>query len=183
METTHSGKAVHPSITELLKWFDCDHLPKRLKAVADPIKEIALDMVELLAPEGGAELTVGLRKLLEAKDCLVRAALKKQRVFEAEQIVEELARVERARQGKTVPEDLKYSATSRCCCGAGLAFVMDMNIHGHWDCSAILLGVASSGAKHTAQMPFAYYNIKCEGQPSANGATTRPTTQEDQTDA
>jgi hypothetical protein len=48
-----------------------------------------------------------------------------------------------------------------------------------WDCSAILLGDAiASGepgaVKHTSQLPFIFYEIKSEHQPSANGATTRP---------
>jgi len=40
--------------------------------VSKPFCLLALDMVEKLE---GPELTAGLRKLLEAKDCFVRAAL------------------------------------------------------------------------------------------------------------
>jgi hypothetical protein len=52
-------------------------------------------------------------------------------------------------------------------------------IHGYWDCSAILTGeaipVGQPGAvKHEARLPFAFYEIKSENQPSARGATTRP---------
>lgn len=51
-----------------------------------------------------------------------------------------------------------------------------------WDCSAILLGTAiPSGApgavKHEARLPFAFYEIKSENQPSAGGVTTRPSEQ------
>lgn len=78
---------------------------------------------------------------------------------------------------------LVYSAWSRCPCGAGLAYdpcfedensVFKGPLSGCWDCSAILLGIADKGVTHTAQLPFAFYEISSEGQPSANGATTRP---------
>lgn len=71
-------------------------------------------------------------------------------------------------------EELKYAAHSRCHCGAGLAYPKDMGIHGWWDCSAILTGTADDTVKHEARLPFAFYEIKSEDQPSANGATTRP---------
>ena len=77
--------------------------------------------------------------------------------------------------------DLTYSATSRCPCGAGLAHVndarkLDMNF---WDCSAILKGEAipsgeEGSVQHTGQMPFNFYEVKTENQPSAGGSTTRP---------
>jgi hypothetical protein len=46
--------------------------------------------------------------------------------------------------------------------------------NGYWDCSAILLGTADPNVKHEARLPFAFYEIKGEGQPSVKGATTRP---------
>jgi hypothetical protein len=75
------------------------------------------------------------------------------------------------------PEDLVYAATSRCPCGAGLAYVPDGETV--WDCSAILLGEAipsgqPGSVQHTGQLPFAFYEVKSEQQPSAQGATTRP---------
>jgi hypothetical protein len=57
----------------MIRWFDASHLPEDLAAVSDPIGDLARDMDAKL-PEC-AEKTAGLRKLLEAKDCLVRAAL------------------------------------------------------------------------------------------------------------
>lgn len=57
----------------ILKHFKFDHLPLHLQAVSKPICELAEKIAEEL-PES-AEKTVGLRKLLEAKDCFVRAAL------------------------------------------------------------------------------------------------------------
>jgi len=57
----------------MIKWFEFGHLPADLQAVSGPIRELALMMNEQL-PEG-AEKTAGLRKLLEAKDCFVRAQI------------------------------------------------------------------------------------------------------------
>lgn len=67
-------KELHPNVTALLAFFVYDHLPLRLQDISRPFSEIANAMaIEL----DGPELTVGLRKLLEAKDCMVRAALPK----------------------------------------------------------------------------------------------------------
>lgn len=58
---------------ELLKYFAYAHLPEQLRAISEPCCALALRMCEAL-PDS-RELTVGLRKLLEAKDCFVRARL------------------------------------------------------------------------------------------------------------
>jgi predicted RNA polymerase sigma factor len=63
----------HPAVVSIMRWFEHGHLPARLAAVAAPCADLATQMVEVL-PDG-PELTAGLRKLLEAKDCLVRAEL------------------------------------------------------------------------------------------------------------
>jgi hypothetical protein len=55
----------------VLKYFAHAHLPPHLAAVSRPIGELAVTMDNYL-PDG-AEKSAGLRKLLEAKDCLVRA--------------------------------------------------------------------------------------------------------------
>jgi hypothetical protein len=76
--------------------------------------------------------------------------------------------------------ELVYAATSRCPCGAGLAYAKDSDpFKGYWDCSAILLETAipsgeEGSVQHTAQLPFIFYEIKSEEHPSAAGATTRP---------
>ena len=64
---------LHPATAALLRFFAYDHLPEHLQTVSAPFAELAHRMVETLP--GGAELTTGLRKLLEAKDCAVRSAL------------------------------------------------------------------------------------------------------------
>jgi hypothetical protein len=60
-----------PSTT--IKWFKYDHLPAKLQEVSKPLAELARLMEETL-PDG-AEKSAGMRKLLEAKDCFVRAKL------------------------------------------------------------------------------------------------------------
>ncbi len=57
----------------ILRYFEYKHLPPKLQVVSEPIGELARHM-DLALPEG-PEKSAGLRKLLEAKDCLVRAAL------------------------------------------------------------------------------------------------------------
>ncbi|MEV7394358.1 hypothetical protein [Streptomyces sp. NPDC091215] len=67
----------HPSTTHLLRYFEWGHLPERLQGFSAPFAELANEIVEHL-PDG-PELTAGLRKLLEAKDCIVRAAVDQMR--------------------------------------------------------------------------------------------------------
>lgn len=76
-------------------------------------------------------------------------------------------------QGNFEEAELVFAAKNRCQCGAGLAHPNGIGIHGSWHCSAILLGKADVEVKHTEGYPFSFYNIKSEGQPSAEGATTR----------
>jgi hypothetical protein len=69
----HRNVAPHPATTALLRFFEYEHLPPHLSGVSRPFHELAHRLVD----QGldGPELTVCLRKLLEAKDCAVRAAL------------------------------------------------------------------------------------------------------------
>lgn len=59
--------------TPILKYFKFSHLPPELRAVSELCADLALRMDAEL-PDC-AEKSAGLRKLLEAKDCFVRAAL------------------------------------------------------------------------------------------------------------
>ena len=62
----------------VLVYFEYSHLPEDLQRISKPIGELAYQMAdELQNSTDGAEVTVGLRKLLEAKDAFVRAALKR----------------------------------------------------------------------------------------------------------
>ena len=57
---------------QILQYFESDHLPDALATVSEQCGELARKMAQTL---DGPELDTGLRKLLEAKDCFVRAAL------------------------------------------------------------------------------------------------------------
>ena len=57
----------------LMRWFEYSHLPPQMQQISKPICELAQQMDAIL--EEGPEKTAGLRKLLEAKDCLVRAQI------------------------------------------------------------------------------------------------------------
>lgn len=77
--------------------------------------------------------------------------------------------------------DLIYAAYVRCKCGAGMAYPRGCGPCHYWDCSDILAGRAVESGKpgavlHEAKLPFVFYEIKSENQPSANGATTRKKT-------
>jgi hypothetical protein len=63
---------MHPATEAILKFFAYEHLPAKLQEISRPFCDLASQVaVELDGPEA----TVCLRKLLEAKDCAVRAAL------------------------------------------------------------------------------------------------------------
>lgn len=57
----------------LLKYFECGHLPPPLKEIAEVFRATALCVARDVDP--GPERSAGLRRLLEAKDCCVRARL------------------------------------------------------------------------------------------------------------
>lgn len=59
----------------MLQWFDYGHLQGSLRSVSLNFASLALCVV-LTLPRN-AERTVCLRKLLEAKDCAVRASISK----------------------------------------------------------------------------------------------------------
>ena len=57
---------------QILTYFKYEHLPPHLQEISKPFCELAESFVGKLS---GPETSAGLRKLLEAKDCFVRAAL------------------------------------------------------------------------------------------------------------
>lgn len=65
----------HRAVQDVTRWFDYGHLP------AGPPREVSVAIAAVaqavlsLVPGDDPELTRGLHKLIEAKDCLVRAAL------------------------------------------------------------------------------------------------------------
>jgi len=77
---------MHPAIKDILKFFAYEHLPLRLQAVSKPFCDLAYQIAHggnvgegdtkvHVGPLEGPEATVALRKLLEAKDAAVRAAV------------------------------------------------------------------------------------------------------------
>jgi hypothetical protein len=56
-----------------MKYFRYSHLPPELQTVSQPIGDLAMAL-DVMLPDG-PEKSAGLRKLLEAKDCMVRAKL------------------------------------------------------------------------------------------------------------
>lgn len=60
-------------MNRLLKFFSYAHLPQFLQNVSAPCRQLA-EQIDAELPES-AEKTAGLRKLLEAKDCFVRAKM------------------------------------------------------------------------------------------------------------
>lgn len=67
------GSGSVPVRNPILKYFEYSHLPPHLQDISKPICELAMNMEATLPP--CAETSAGLRKLLEAKDCFVRARL------------------------------------------------------------------------------------------------------------
>jgi hypothetical protein len=65
----------HPATVHLIQYFSYDHLREPLRQISADCAVLAKQMIGDL-PDS-PELTAGLRKLLEAKDCFVRAALDK----------------------------------------------------------------------------------------------------------
>lgn len=63
---------MNPAVSHVLKFFKYDHLPEKLQEVSAPFCELAHKVAALA---DNPEVTVALRKLLEAKDAAVRAVL------------------------------------------------------------------------------------------------------------
>lgn len=67
--------ARHPGVESLAKLLEPNpNLPEPLRNVAEKVAVLRTEILNDL-PNDGPELTAGLRKLLEAKDCFVRQAL------------------------------------------------------------------------------------------------------------
>lgn len=64
----------YPGVVAVARYFEYAHLPAGpLRDTSSQCESLAVGMIVQL-PDG-PELAAGLRKLLEAKDCFVRAAL------------------------------------------------------------------------------------------------------------
>lgn len=75
------AQAIHPAPVEfteqelkddaILRYFHYSHLPPKLQEISKPFCDVAKNLIGVLPRN--AERSAGLRKLLEAKDCMVRA--------------------------------------------------------------------------------------------------------------
>lgn len=65
-------KSLNPAVEHVLKHFRYEHLPAHLAIVSKPFAELANQVAH---SADNPEVTVALRKLLEAKDAAVRAVL------------------------------------------------------------------------------------------------------------
>lgn len=66
-------EAHYQSGVDLMFFFRFGHLPEHLQQFSMPWATLAVHVCDTIKPS--AERTVALRKLLEGKDCAVRAAL------------------------------------------------------------------------------------------------------------
>lgn len=69
----------------LLGFFSYDHLPKNLQETSKPFHDLASHIISIRPPDGlltnrvKNQISMSLQKLLEAKDCAVRAALQEKK--------------------------------------------------------------------------------------------------------
>ncbi|AGT12972.1 hypothetical protein KAYACHO_68 [Mycobacterium phage KayaCho] len=85
MASTSGASAQHPSTLALLDHLKRDDVteasPELEWAVVRSVSYTGQEVADRL-PNGGPELTAGLRKLLEAQDCFLRAAREHRRLAE-----------------------------------------------------------------------------------------------------
>lgn len=74
-ERGQSDKEKEMITNNIMEFFSYEHLPEDLQTVSKPVGELARKMESELPHN--AEKAAGLRKLLEAKDCFVRAKIYK----------------------------------------------------------------------------------------------------------
>jgi len=133
--------------------------------------------------ETGERYTEALQHVREDETIRKAEAIKKRRAegdrAARDAVGERIRQVFRGTGEPFTDPELRFAAFSRCACGAGLAYPTGGPFRGSWDCSSILKGTAihagqAGAVEHTGRMPFAFWKVKSEGQPSAGGATTRP---------
>lgn len=68
-KSTRKAARLHPSTEHLLSLFEFEHLPLHLQEISKPLHDLAHSMADMLGE--GPELSVGLRRLWDAKNSLV----------------------------------------------------------------------------------------------------------------
>jgi hypothetical protein len=66
-------KGRHPGVVQIARVFEFGHLSGQPRIISQMFTELAEEMIVALPDD--SELTAGLRKLGEAKDCIVRVAV------------------------------------------------------------------------------------------------------------
>lgn len=66
--------ARHRSVEEKLPLFNYDHLPLDIQESSKIVHDAMIQIINEI-PSDNSQLTIGLQKLLEAKDCFVRAKM------------------------------------------------------------------------------------------------------------
>lgn len=113
----------------------------------------------------------------KARDCGQNAALEafnQESKAEAERTEQRLSDIAASGTNHFTVYELSFSAFATCKCGAGLAYPDGIGMRGAWYCSAFLMGTDKKPEIKHEVFPFAFYEIKSESQPSADGWTTRP---------
>ena len=64
------------AVDRMLQFFAYSHLPEHLQGISKPFADMAKRICDTIP--SNPERTAGLRKLLEAKDCIVRAQIYKE---------------------------------------------------------------------------------------------------------
>lgn len=68
----------HPALAEALRWLAWEHLPPALQEISRPLSDLGHHFADTLYKGHGAppaQLLLGIQRLVEAKDALVRAAV------------------------------------------------------------------------------------------------------------
>lgn len=138
-----------PATAALLRYFDTEHLPTRLASVSAPFRALAHEMVGVLPQL--PERTAGLRKLLEAKDCAVRAALDLPATVDEAAPADEFSGCRHCPDGHTPPDGGSQPWS---------AWV------GSWrdgDDQPMVIHVARSGGAHVAESDAAWVRDRLNG--------------------
>lgn len=70
----------HRAVTDAVRWLDSSHLPMNLRVVAEIFEDAAANVLHLIKTDD-PQVTHMINRLIEAKDCAVRAKILDDEVF------------------------------------------------------------------------------------------------------